>query len=186
MLALQAGDDAALNELMARHREALHRFVYRYVRDETEAADIVQETFVRVYFKASRYRPQSSVKTWIYTIAVNLCRDRFRKRAAHPEPISLDQPAGREGEAQQRELPDALPSPQARAVQNDRLDLLRRAIDRLPEKLRTPLLLFCIEGHSQKDTADILETTPKTIELRVYRAKEKLRSILSSWQEIES
>ena len=60
--------------------EPLFRFAFRYLRDETAARDVAQETFVRVYFKAASFKPQSTVKTWLYTIAVNLCRDRLRRR----------------------------------------------------------------------------------------------------------
>ena len=77
--ALQAGDESALNELINRHREPLFYFVYRYLRDEMAARDVVQETFVRVFFKARTFRPRSSVKTWIYTIALNLTRDEGRR-----------------------------------------------------------------------------------------------------------
>ena len=178
MLALQAGDDAALNELIARHRAPLHRFVCRYVQDETVAGDVVQETFVRVYFKAAKYEPRATVKTWIYAIAVNLCRDQFRRRAIHPAQVSLDR-AGDDSEPASRPEPhDPHPSPEANASQNDRMAVLRNAIDQLPDNLKAPLVLFSIEGLSQKETADILGTTPKTVELRVYRAKEKLRQTL--------
>lgn len=180
MLALQAGEDAALNELIARHREPLHRFVYRYVQDEYAAADVVQETFVRVYFKAPRFEPRSSVKTWIYTIAVNLCRDGFRKTGSRPASVSLDAAADEDGRLSHPEPADPAPGPAAEAAQADRFAALKKAIDQLPHALKAALVLFSIEGHSQKETAEILGTTPKTVELRVYRAKEKLREILGS------
>lgn len=181
MRALQGGDDAALNELMARHREPLHRFVCRYLQDETAAADVVQETFVRVYFKASRYDPRSSVKTWIYTIALNLCRDQFRRRKSRPVHVPLSPPGVAVETAIPNEPPDPTPHPALQAAQSDRIAMLREAIDRLPDKLKAPLVLFSLEGHSQIEAADILGTTPKTVELRVYRAKEKLRAVLRGW-----
>lgn len=178
MQALQAGDDSALNELIARHREPLHRFVYRYLRDEAAARDVVQETFVRVYFKADKYEPSSMVKTWIYTIALNLSRDLFRRLVKHRGDISFDDVP--DGHAARLEPVDSCPGPSAQATQGDQFSHLQRAIDKLPHPLKAALVLFALEGRSQKETAEILGTTTKTVELRVYHAKEKLRKILGA------
>jgi len=175
--AIQAGDDSALVELIERHREPLFRFVYRYLHDETQARDIVQETFVRAYFKTAQFKPHSLVKTWLYTIALNLCRDQGRRLARRVTDISLNAllsdgqlPPG---------LADTAPGPDIQARQNDRFVTLQRAIDQLPHKLKAALVLFSLEGYSQKEVAEMLETTPKTIELRVAHAREKLRRTLA-------
>jgi RNA polymerase sigma-70 factor (ECF subfamily) len=173
---LQAGDQNAMDELMRRHQEALFHFVHRYLGNEASARDAVQETFVRVYFKAPAFRPRSTVKTWIYTIALNLCRDAARKLARQPGLLSLDEPVG-ESETP-REVPDTGPSPDVEAEQEDQLDRLRAAIARLPDQLKSALVLFVLEQRSQKEVAEILGTTPKTVELRVFRAKTKLRELL--------
>jgi len=178
MQALQAGDDSALNELISRHREPLHRFVYRYLRDEVAAGDIVQETFVRVYFKAGKYEPGSTVKTWIYTIAMNLCRDQFRRLAKRRGDLSFDDAS--DGHRACVEPIDPRPGPHVQAVQGDRFVHLQHAIDKLPHPLKAALVLSALEGRTQKETAEILGTTPKTVELRVYHAKEKLRKILGA------
>ena len=175
--ALQAGDDSALNELINRHREPLFYFVFRYLRDETAARDVVQETFVRVYFKAAKFVPKSTVKTWIHTIALNLCRDHARWRGRRGGQISLDAPVLYEG-ASPLEVPDGAATPSMQAEQSDRFGLLQRAIDRLPHKLKSALVLFSLEGRSQQEAAEVLGTTPKTVELRVYHAKAKLRDAL--------
>jgi RNA polymerase sigma factor CnrH len=180
--ALQAGDDSALNELINRHRKALFSFVFRYLRDETVARDVVQETFVRVYFKASRYNPTGLVKTWLYTIALNLARDearRFAKRNRHvpfdPSPNDV-----------RPELTDSQAAPDERAGQNDEFERLQTAIQQLPEKLRDALVLFALEGKSQQEAAAILGTTAKTVELRVYHAKQKLRDWLGIGRSTEN
>lgn len=173
---LQADDDSALNELINRHREPLARFVYRYLRDETLAREVAQETFVRVFFKAKKFEPRSTVKTWIYAIALNLCRDQHRKLAKRWREISLNAPSL--GELPPLELEDTGPSPGEVAGQRDRFAALQRAIDQLPHKLKSALVLFSLEGRSQQEAAAILGTTPKTVETRVYHAKEKLRQLL--------
>ncbi|MDO8540172.1 MAG: RNA polymerase sigma factor [Opitutaceae bacterium] len=176
--ALQASDDSALNELIDRHREPLRRFVFRYLRNDAACEDVVQETFVRVYFKADKFRPKSSVKTWIYTIALNLCRDQFRRLARHRGDVSMDAPA--RSDAPRTEVADAAPPPSARAVDSDRFARLQRAIDELPEKLREAIVLFSLEQRSQHEVADILRITPKAVETRIYHAKARLRAALGS------
>lgn len=175
--ALQTGDDSALDVLVDRHREPLRRFVYRYLRNEAAADDVTQETFVRLYFKARDFRPKSTVKTWIYTIALNLCRDRFRRLARRRGDVSIDAPA--RGDGLRPEIADRAPSPAAQAGEADRFVQLQRAIDALPEKLREALVLFSLEERSQHEVAAILGITPKAVETRVYHARMKLRAALA-------
>ena len=174
--ALQAGDDSALNELINRHREPLHRFVFRYLRDETAACDVVQETFVRVYFKAGKFAPKSAVKTWIYAIALNLCRDHGRRLGRHRGDISMDAPVRDDGP--RLEIADTAPGPSTKAVNADRFVLLQRAIDQLPDKLKEVLILYSLEERSQHEVAELLGISPKAVETRVYHAKAKLRVAL--------
>ncbi len=180
--ALQAGDDSALNTLIERHREPLFRFVFRFLREETAARDVVQETFVRVYFKVGKFLPRSTAKTWFYAIALNLCRDHVRGLARRRGEVSLDAPAA---EMQPGFEPaEPRPGPSEQAVESDRFGRLQSAIDRLPHKLKSAIILCSLEGMSHQEAAEILETTPKTIELRIYHAKEKMREFLE--KELES
>ena len=177
--ALVAGEDLALNELIQRHRDALYAFVFRYLRDETAARDVVQECFVRLYFKAASFNPQSTVKTWLYTIAANLCRDRLRWLGRRRNDVSLDAPPrGGSGDTRPEQV-DVSPLPSERTAQADRFATLQQAIDKLPHKLRLAVVLCSMEGKTHQEVADILGITPKTVELRVYHAKAKLREILA-------
>lgn len=176
---LVAGEDLALNELIQRHRDALYAFAFRYLRDETAAHDVVQECFVRLYFKAASFKPHSTVKTWLYTIAVNLCRDRLRWVGRRRNDISLDAPSPRGDGARHPEQADAAPLPSEQTAQADRFKFLQRAIDLLPHKLRLVVVLCSLEGKTHQEAADILGTTSKTVELRVYHAKAKLRDLLA-------
>lgn len=177
--ALTAGEDLALNELIQRHREPLFRFAFRYLRDETAARDVAQETFVRVYFKAASFKPQSTVKTWLYTIAVNLCRDRLRRLVKHRSDLPLDVPGD---DGVRTEIADPQPIPSEQSAQADRFKALQRAIDQLPHRLRLALVLCTLEGKSQKEAAEIMGTTPKAVELRIHHSKVKLRDLLGDLQ----
>jgi RNA polymerase sigma factor (sigma-70 family) len=175
--ALQAGDDSALNELINRHREPLFHFVFRVVRDETVAGDVVQEAFVRAYFGAAKFKPRATVKTWLYAIALNLSRDHARRLFKQRGVVPLeDNTQSKRG----AEIADAAPLANDAARSHDDFARLQRAIDQLPPKLREALVVFSLEGKSQRESADILGTTPKTVELRVYHAKKKLRELLAA------
>ena len=176
---LVAGEDLALNELIQRHRDALFAFAFRYLRDESAAHDVVQECFVRLYFKAASFKPQSTVKTWLYTIASNLCRDRLRWLGRRGNSVSLDAPVPHGNGEARPEQADTSPLPSEKTAQADRFATLQQAIDRLPHKLRLAVILCSLEGKTHQEAAHILGTTPKTVELRVYHAKAKLREILA-------
>src|SRR5689334_23453104 len=83
MQRLAAGKDSALNELMARYSQRLFHFLVRELQNESEAADLAEETFVRVYQSRQRFDPSRKFSTWLYAIALNLVRDRLRWRARH-------------------------------------------------------------------------------------------------------
>jgi DNA-directed RNA polymerase specialized sigma24 family protein len=79
--ALRAGEDRALNSLIERHREGLYRFVFRHVPNEDEAIELTQKAFVRAYLNIKKFRPTAKFVTWLYHIALNLCRDYARSPA---------------------------------------------------------------------------------------------------------
>src|SRR5258708_31761631 len=87
MLRLKSGEDSILNELMTRWQQPLVAFIYRYIRHETDALDLAQETFVRVYETRHRYTVQAKFSTWLFSIAANLCRNHLRWRQRRREPV---------------------------------------------------------------------------------------------------
>src|SRR5437867_4020651 len=89
MARLAAGHDAALDDLMGRHAERLYHYLLRLLQNETEASDVAQEAFVRVYLNRVKFKPAYKFATWVYTIATNLARDLQRQRARHPH-VSLE------------------------------------------------------------------------------------------------
>src|SRR5258706_3559667 len=85
MLRLAAGHDAGLNDLMERHGPRLYNYLFRSLQNEGDAADIAQETFVRVYQNRAKFDAELNFSTWLYAIASNLVRTKFRHRSRHPE-----------------------------------------------------------------------------------------------------
>jgi RNA polymerase sigma-70 factor (ECF subfamily) len=139
MARLNAGQDVALNTLMGRHGERLFHYLLRQLNNETDAADLAQETFVRVYHHRARFDPGQRFATWLYAIATNLLRDRFRWHKRHPQ-VSLDAEPDGAG-AIVDTLPDGAASASERLVAEERAVEVRAAIESLPEELRTPLIL---------------------------------------------
>ena len=140
MTRLAAGHGAALNDLMSRHAEKLFQYLVRSLQNEEDAADLAQETFVRVYQNCAKFDTRKKFSTWLYAIASNLVRDRYRWRTRHPQ-VSLDAANDATGNDFGESLPDHAPLPSEAVRSEERAETVRRAVAALPEKWRVPLIL---------------------------------------------
>lgn len=170
-----AGDDLAFGALMRRHKARLHSFVRRYVGERDAALDVVQEAFVAAWKAIGRYDGRRPFAVWLRAIALNKCRDRGRRAAVRR--LVLGEKGIESAEAQAQA--DTGPTAEAALQTTQRLDHLSRAIARLPEKLKAPLILTQLEGLSQQEVAVQLGVSVKTVETRVYRAKQRLSDDLA-------
>lgn len=178
MTRLAAGHDAALNDLMDRHGPKLFHYLIRGLQNEEDAADLAQEAFVRVYQNRMKFRPDAKFSTWLYTIATNLMKTRYRFRSRHPE-ISLDAENVQTERSFREMMPASDPTPSECVQADERVEAIRRAVAELPEELRTPLILAEYEERSQADIGDILGCSAKAVEMRIYRARQELRTSLA-------
>ena len=178
MARLAGGHGAALNELMGRHAEKLFRYLLRSLQDENDASDLAQETFVRVYQNRSKFNPSQKFTTWLYAIAMNLVKDRYRHRTRHPQ-VSLDAENEATGEDFRENLPEQKPTPSESLQGVERAEAVRKAVGQLPEELRTPLILSEYEELSHAEIGKILKCTTKAVETRIYRARQQLRTSLA-------
>ena len=178
MARLVEGRDAALNELMQRHAEKLFHYLLRSLLNEEDAADLSQETFVKVYQNRAKFDPDQKFTTWLYAIASNLVRDRYRWRSRHPQ-VSIDV----ENEETQASLKDNLrtegPPPDEQMQIEEHAAMVRKAVAALPEELRQPLILAVYQGLPQAQIAEILKCSVKAVETRIYRARQQLRGTLT-------
>ena len=165
---------------MRRHKVTIYRFVRRYVGDASEAYDLVQETFVAAWSALSSYDPSRPMPAWLRRIALNKCRDWSRRRqvrsffflAAHMDSTLA------KGVVAQDTAPDA--------ADESKLEVLDAAIAMLPQGLKEPLLLTVFEGLSQKEAAETLGVSIKTIETRIYRARQKIAQAFSEADSTDS
>jgi RNA polymerase sigma-70 factor (ECF subfamily) len=165
-----AGDESAFAVLVGRYKRSLYRYVHRYIRDESEAQDILQEALIAAWRGLKSYDPQRPLEFWLRRIALNKCRDRARRQAVRRILMPW---SGRAGEAA-----DPAPGIDESMIENEQQRLARDAIDALPDRLRDPLILTALEGLSQGEAAEILGITVKAVEGAVYRAKKQLTETL--------
>lgn len=178
MLAVMKGSDDAFNRLVKRHAHKLRKHVYRMLRDTTDTSVAVSESFVRVYQNRNRFRCTSKFSSWLYAIATNLALSRLRWRARQPEFIALDTEDQVVAAKLEERLVDLRPTPDAQMEIDEMLSSLDGAIEALPTKLQTPIFLTALEEKSQKEVAVHLQCSVKTVEMRLYHARNRLRDQL--------
>jgi RNA polymerase sigma-70 factor (ECF subfamily) len=179
MARLARGHEAALNDLMERHAEKLFHYLVRSLQDEDDAADLAQEALVKVYLNRAKFDPSRKFTTWLYAIASNLVRERYRWRSRHPQ-VSLDAENEQTETNLKHNLPTAAePAPDERIQFEERADTVRKAVAGLPRELRQPLILAVYQGMSQAEIAEILKCSVKAVETRIYRARQHLRTVLA-------
>jgi RNA polymerase sigma-70 factor (ECF subfamily) len=170
MWRLQAGSgEEAMGELMARWRLPIFRLCARMTGDAHRAEDLTQEAFARVFARRADFRPDATFSTWLWRIALNLCRDEWRRRQTRG--MEAD-PAALESE------PSETPGPDATATAAEEGELLRRAMLRLPEAERSALLLRICEDLTFREVAEILDLPESTARLRVADGLDRLAKLL--------
>ena len=180
---LQAGHDAALNDLMERHATFIFHFLCRMTGNEDDANDLAQETFVRVFKSRDSFRTEQKFSTWLYAIAANLARNHFRWHMRHPN-VSLDTESPETEQSLASTLPVNSPTPTETTLAKERAKAVRGAVDQLPEDMREVIVLCDWEERSVAEAATILGTTPKAVESRLYRARQILRERLKGWLKV--
>jgi RNA polymerase sigma-70 factor (ECF subfamily) len=171
--ALQAGDENALRTLMDRYGKRLFVFIFRHIRNEADAFDLIQETFTRVYFNIGKFRPTAKFVTWLYRIALNLCRDQARRRARRQSQTISTEERTEKNERQTQVIADTHDLGW-QIEQREKLRALGEAISELPQSLKSPLILTALEGRSHIEAGELLGISPKAVEVKVYRARKVL------------
>lgn len=176
----QAGDAAAFEAIMRAHNRLLFRTARAILRNEADAEDIVQETYLKAFLNLERFAGESRIGTWLVKIAVNEALGRLRRRmpAAPAKAITESQMSPDMGPHIPALTVSAAASPEAAAAQGEIRRLLEEAIDALPQAQRTVFVLRAIEEFSTDDTAECLGIPADTVKTRLHRARLQLRRSL--------
>lgn len=171
-------DAEAFGKIIDLYQNRLYGFVRRMVKDPEDAADVAQETFVRAFQGIHRFDGRSSIRTWLFRIAYNLCIDRARKVGRTPNESSLDSSFEDE---ERIDVPDSRWDPQ-RVILNEELrKVLEGAIATMSEKLRSVLLLHDQQDLAYEDIAKILNVPIGTVKSRLFLARAHLQNVVGAY-----
>ncbi|MDA8126224.1 MAG: sigma-70 family RNA polymerase sigma factor [Deltaproteobacteria bacterium] len=179
MARIAGGETRAFAILVGRHRRRVLNMIYRSLGDRTQAEDVAQEVFLRVWRAAGGYSPKAKFTTWVYRIAVNLCLDAI-KSARHRQ--SFIQPAGLPESATEGEssVGDNAPSPEELLIDAEKASRIFVALQELPANQRLAVVLKRFDGLAYEEISRILGCSVPAVESLLVRAKKTLREKLLS------
>lgn len=169
---IRAGDQQAFAFLVERHRARMFGLALRFVKDQEDAEEIVQEASLAIHRRLDQFQGKSQFSTWLYRIVVNLALMRLRSDS-RPEIVPLDQLP----ESLMEDSDAGFPS-EERLISEQALLAIEKAVGRLPYDFETILILRDIEGFSNEETAEIMELSPAAVKSRLHRARKFLRDKL--------
>lgn len=171
----QQGELAAFTELFRRYEGQVYRLAVTILRDEQDAEDAVQDAFLRVFQRVKDYRGESSFRTWLTAVTVNICRDKLRRQKLR-RALSLDRLRGRAARHEEADIPGVVAAREQRRT-------LWSLVDRLDEKHRLPVILHYHEGLSCGEVASVLGLPVSTVYSRLNTARLRLRAMLREQEE---
>ncbi|MEA2094815.1 MAG: RNA polymerase sigma factor RpoE [Pseudomonadota bacterium] len=166
---VQQGDKTAFDVLVLKYQNKIIKLVNRYVHDPDEAMDVAQEAFIKAYRALGRFRGDSAFYTWIYRIAINTAKNYLVATNRRPPGDDIDAQ-----EAEQYEGAVGLKeydTPEHLLLKDEIQDTIARAIDELPDDLRTAITLRELEGMSYEEIALTMECPIGTVRSRIFRAR---------------
>ncbi|MCE5324554.1 sigma-70 family RNA polymerase sigma factor [bacterium] len=166
-------------ELLDAYEKPIYNLIFRLIGDADEAADLTQETFVSAYKSYSKFKAESSEYTWLYRIAVNKCKNKFKERARHKESFTLDEelPLDALGES------DTTYSPEAAFERKELKERIIQAISQLPPDYRIVTVLRELHGLSYQEIAQTVDLSVDVVRTRLARARSMLRKKLEQYLE---
>ncbi len=175
MLRVKRGDMQAFEELVEKYKQPIVGLAYRMLRDLSEAEDLAQNVFVRVFQSAHRYEVSAKFSTWIFTIARHLCLNEIRRRSRHPAE-SLEGSQAESDEQAPRQFEDVKTfSPPQACLHGELEEKIQKALDELPPKQRLALALCRQEELSYEEIADVLGCSLSATKSLIHRARETLK-----------
>ena len=180
---LKAGEAAAFDTLIVRYSGDIYALLFRMTENAEEASDLTQDTFLRALRSIKSFRGDSELKTWLFRIAINESRNRFRwwKRRRRDVTISLDATIGDTETTLSDTLADRSISPEDSALMREREYAIKAALMDIPDVYREAIILCDVEGMSYEETAAALRVGLGTVKSRISRGREELRRRLKDF-----
>ena len=175
--AIRAGDSESFGVLVTRWEQPLFRFVYRLLTKRDDARDVCQETFLRVLSKSHRFHDGAKYSTWMYQIALNLCRDHLRRKRRWGA-LVVEGDDARTSRAEPAESVAAAHDPSRDLEREERRRAVTRALAQIPPEQREVLVMKEYEGLKFREIAEILGCPESTVKSRMYYGLSGLKSVL--------
>ena len=177
---LQQGVERCYERLISRFQQPVYNLAYRLLSDPGDACDVTQEVFLKVFRNINHFRAQSSLRTWVYRIAVNESHNRRRWLFRHRHNEVGLQEEFEDSETRERAIADSSRSPFDRAFDSEKHLLLEEALTRINPCFREAVVLRDVEDFSYEEIADILQISIGTVKSRIMRGREALRGELTA------
>jgi RNA polymerase sigma-70 factor (ECF subfamily) len=178
IIKFKQGDDSAFERIVLKYQDRIYNLCVYMLGNRHDAEDAAQDVFTKVYQSLKSFKPQASLYTWLYRIAVNTCLD-YKKR---PFFESLFKSSD-EGEEFVLEPVSQEPSPEEMFESKQLGEILNRSLGKISRKLRAAIILREIEGLSYEEMAEVLDVSTGTVKSRISRAREELRELLKKFRE---
>ncbi len=175
----QAGDTRAFDELVHRYENRVYRLAFKILREEEDAADVLQDAFLSAFRGLKNFKAESTFSTWLYRIATNASLMKIRKRRDNQ--VSLEQSQNDSRETETIAIPDWSHQPLQELLDEETRDIMEDAVGRLPEDLRSVFVLRDVEELSNQEVAEVLELSVAAVKSRLHRARVFLRDRLNRY-----
>ncbi|MDP2753987.1 MAG: sigma-70 family RNA polymerase sigma factor [Nitrospirota bacterium] len=179
MLKFKEGDKGAFDELLDLYQKPVINIIYRMIQDKTEADDLAQEVFLRVYNYAKTYKPEAKFLTWIYQITKNICLNELRRQKK--KVVSIDETFSKEDGAFKKEYASTSASPLEYSYVNEIQEMVKKAIEGLSAKQRMVVILRRYDELSYEDIATTMGCSVSAVKSLLNRAKESLKGKLGPY-----
>jgi len=169
----QHGEKAAFELLVAKYQRKLVRLLSRFIRDPTEVEDVAQEAFIKAYRALPSFRGDSAFYTWLYRIGINTAKNYLVAMGRRAPTVSETEHADGESPEESGQVPD-YNTPENELMSRQIAETVNRAVEDLPEELRTAITLRELEGLSYEEIASIMNCPIGTVRSRIFRAREAI------------
>ncbi len=181
MMDCKKGDMSAFELLVRRYQDAIINYIHFTISDYHRAEDLAQETFLRVFKNVNRYEPKASFKSWLYTIATNLCRNEIRNRSRRKTYYLEDLVEENEDVYHSEYMVDTRLQPDILYEKKERQQIIKKAIKLLPENQSVALTLVTYQELSYEEISEILDCSVGAVKSLIHRARQNMKDILNKF-----